>query len=135
MKTAVIAAALAILAPAATAEMRCYISLSETASEGMHVTTTPDGSVWGRHFGTVHDAKAAYYTYFETWLIAGEPTPNGNVRFETITEVDGDTQFGNENWILTPGGAGPAAFGANLQPADCDTLDRRIEEAAARAAG
>jgi len=131
---AALAAAFAFAA-AAQAETRCYISLGAATSEGARITTTPDGTLWGRHFGIIHVEASAYYASFDIWLIEGRRAGDGTVRFDTITEVDGDTQYGPDTWRIGPAGAAPQVSPFTLEPTDCEGLGDRVQEAGEQAVG
>ncbi len=98
----------------------CYLRESDTSTEGLEITVSDGGIYSGRHYGTVHDQQAAYFTAFETKLTQGSPDRGGLVTFQAYTEVDGDTQTGEDGWIIMPDAAHLQAFAdAVLAQADC----------------
>ena len=105
----------------------CYLMESETSTEGLELDVSPSGVYSGRHYGTVHDEAAAYYTAFETTLSHGEAMPGMEVNFQTYTEVDGDTQSGAETWVIMADSAHRAAFPeAALGEAACDHVSNTV---------
>lgn len=135
MKHIILAAVLAALTPAAMAETRCYISLGASSTEGMRVTSAPDGTLWGSHFGVIHVQASGYFAAFDTWLIDGRRGGDGNVLFDTITEVDGDTQYGDQEWIITPDTAGQTGWPYRMEPAECEGLFERVQDIGASKVG
>ncbi len=105
----------------------CYLLESETSTEGLEITVSNGGVYSGSHYGTVHDEPAAYFTAFETSLSAGRPDSENRVVFQSRTEVDGDTQTGEDIWKITPDKAHPEAFAdAVMKPADCASLANTV---------
>ena len=104
----------------------CYFHQDEVATEGVEIEVTEDGGISGAHYGTVHDAENAYYTAFETMLNAGTLDEDGNITFETITQVDGDTQSGEQTWSITPTLASLVDFEPAFPATECEGLTDRI---------
>lgn len=101
----------------------CYLIESDTSTEGLEIEVSPSGVYSGRHFGTVHDEAAAYYTAFETALSHGAAKEEMRVDFQTYTEVDGDTQTGEDSWVIRTDSAHLVAFpDAVMASAPCETL-------------
>lgn len=80
----------------------CYFSGTDNSTEGMRLTVLDGGAVSGLYFGIIHNDENAYYAGFDTTLTDGQISDSDPVRFNTETHVDGDHQFGTENWVLTP---------------------------------
>lgn len=102
----------------------CYRFEDETVTEGLEIEVLESGAVSGYHFGTAHNEEAAYFAAFETELTEGTIGEDDVVTFQTFTEVEGDTQTGEDSWIITADGARLAAFeNANeLTPFNCEDL-------------
>ncbi len=113
------------LCAGAGAQTRCFFFADDVTDEGVELTRAPDGTFWGQHFGNIHSEAQGYYASFETWLIDGTRGPDGRVTFETITLVDGDTQYGDDVWTLGDA-VGPASRAPYLQPAPCTGLDEKV---------
>lgn len=116
--------ALAVMS--ANADSRCYIQINKNIHEGAKITEAPDGTFWGKHFGTIHSEDASYYAAFETWLIAGEARDASTIRFDTITLVDGDRQERFVDWAVTSNVASEASDLNPMTRADCTTLEARV---------
>ena len=80
----------------------CYSFESDQSTEGLRLTVNEKGSVMGVHFGVIHDEENAYYAAFETTLTDGQISGTNTVKFNTETHVDGDHQFGEDNWVIMP---------------------------------
>lgn len=102
----------------------CYRYEDDAVTEGLEIEVAESGSVTGYHFGTIHDEAAAYFAAFETELSEGQFGDTDEVTFQTYTEVDGDTQTGEETWTITADGARITAFedGGTLTPFSCEEL-------------
>lgn len=104
----------------------CYFRDDENVTEGLEITVTDDGGVSGENYGTIHQEAAGYYASFTTTLTEGQTGETADVTFETVTEVDGDTQMGSAIWELTPEAAAPDGLDTLLASADCDGLQDRV---------
>ncbi len=104
----------------------CYFHEDEVATEGVEIEVTEEGGISGTHYGTVHDEENAYYTAFETMLNSGTLDEDGNITFETITQVDGDTQSGEQTWSITPTLASMVDFEPAFPATECEGLVDRI---------
>lgn len=117
-------------APVETAELMpgnyCYFHEDEVATEAVEIEVAEDGRISGVHYGTVHDEENAYFTAFDTTLSAGEMDEDGNVNFQTVTEVDGDRQEGEQAWSITPDGATLVGFEPVIGIAECDGIVDRV---------
>lgn len=102
----------------------CYRYEDDAVTEGLEIEVAESGAVTGYHFGTIHDEAAAYFAAFETELTGGQFGDTDEVTFQTYTEVDGDTQTGEETWTITTDGAKITAFedGGTLTPFSCEEL-------------
>lgn len=88
----------------------CYLLESETSTEGLEIDVSASGVYSGRHYGTVHDEASSYFTAFETTLSHGEAMEDMRVGFQTLTKVDGDTQTGDDTWVIRMDEAHLGAF-------------------------
>lgn len=106
----------------------CYFRAAESSTEGLDLTISDGGAMAGEHFGSIHDEASAYYAAFVTELTGGETGPEGRVTFQSVTEVDGDTQYGEEMWVITPELARLDAANVNdpLLLTDCAGLRERV---------
>ncbi|MCI4644633.1 MAG: hypothetical protein MRY64_07615 [Hyphomonadaceae bacterium] len=104
----------------------CYFHEDEIATEALEIHVAGDGSIAGSHYGEVHDEANAYFTSFDTALSNGQPGADGAIVFQTVTEVEGDTQTGDQIWTLTPEAASMADFDPVFTPAECDGLMNTI---------
>ncbi len=105
----------------------CYFLQEDSSTEGLEITLDIAGVFSGRHYGTIHDAENAYYAAFETILSDGQLNDEGVVNFTAVTEVDGDTQYGEEPWVISAEGAHSAHWDdAVMEPADCDFVDATV---------
>ncbi|MEO0464922.1 MAG: hypothetical protein AAF216_00140 [Pseudomonadota bacterium] len=106
----------------------CYRFEDESVTEGLEIEVYESGAVDGYHFGTIHDEEAGYFAAFETQLTEGVFGDGNTVTFQTYTEVDGDTQTGEDLWELTADGASLALFdqSATLLPFSCSDLINSI---------
>lgn len=107
----------------------CFFKADADTDEGLRVTF--DGtSGQGSHFGVIHQEEEAYYAAFDTQLSSGEILPDGTYKFTTVTEVDGDTQHGEEIWTITPDNAFRPALvdmgGSPLLSASCTGLEDQV---------
>ena len=105
----------------------CYLLQGDSSTEGMEIELNIAGVFSGRHYGTIHDEENAYFAAFETMLSDGVLNDEGIINFTAVTEVDGDTQYGEEPWVITAEGAHSAHWDdAVLEPADCDFVDATV---------
>lgn len=105
----------------------CYFSQTDNSTEGLRLTVMDGGAASGQHFGIIHNDENAYYAGFETTLTDGQISGDDPVRFNTETHVDGDHQFGTENWVLTPDVAHRFNWPDNpLCSTPCDGLEARV---------
>ena len=105
----------------------CYYRDSADTTEAMEIEVTEEGDVSGTNYGNIHQEEAAYYASFWIELTNGGFGENGLYTFDSVTEVDGDTQVGTMTWSITPETAAPDGFmDKPLQAADCEGLEERI---------
>jgi len=104
----------------------CYFSQTDTETEGLDVMFLEDGSASGVHFGTVHDEANAYFATWETTLSGGEVGEASTVYFSAVTEVDGDTQTAETEWVITDASASEVGVEKSLPPAECEGLVERV---------
>ena len=105
----------------------CYFRDDESTTEALEITVTGAGAISGANYGIIHQEEEAYYASFTIELTEGEAGADGLVTFDSVTEVDGDTQTGPMVWTLSPDAAAPEGFlDQPLQPADCEGLEDRI---------
>ncbi len=104
----------------------CYYRDDENVTEGLQVMVTDTGTVSGENYGTIHQEAAGYFASFTTTLTEGQTGDNADVTFDTVTEVDGDTQMGSAIWELTPDTAAPDGLETLLASAPCDGLADRV---------
>ena len=105
----------------------CYFHQDEAVTEALELTVTDAATASGSHFGVVHDEANSYFTAFDTELTNGVFGGDGTATFDAVTEVDGDTQTGEEQWTLTPETATRTGLDAPLlTEAPCDGLVDRV---------
>jgi len=104
----------------------CYFSKTDTETEALDVTFYADGSATGNHFGTVHDEANAYYTSWETALNDGEVGEASGVNFNAVTEIEGDTQTNNTDWIITDSSASEVGVEKSMTSVPCEGLVDRV---------
>ena len=104
----------------------CFFHQDENATTGLEVTIAENGSAKAEHFGAIHMEEQAYYAAFETELTEGKMEEDGRVSFQSLTEVDGDVQSGEEEWLISRDGAAQVGIGPLLQPDDCETLTDKV---------
>ncbi len=100
----------------------CYFAKNETSTEGFQLTITEAETASAQYFGTIHNDASAYYAAFETQLSNGKLDAKGKATFSSVTEVDGDTQTGQETWVFTPDQAHSNDGRVKLSKAPCATL-------------
>lgn len=114
-------------APGIAAGDYCYFAEDDNSTEGASLTIAANGSVSGVHFGTIHNEENAYYAGFDTILTDGQISDEKPVKFNTETRVDGDHQYGTDNWVVTPDLAHPANWpDSPLRTVDCDELETLV---------
>lgn len=126
-----------IVSPLADAEpltpgTYCYFRDDENVTEGLEVNVMDDGRVSGDNFGTIHQEAAGYYAAFSTTLSNGSLGDSAAVTFDTETNVDGDSQRSSAIWYLSETGAVPDGLDMMLEPAPCEGLEERVQEAGER---
>ncbi|MEQ8557662.1 MAG: hypothetical protein RIB03_05040 [Henriciella sp.] len=105
----------------------CYFRDDASTTEGLEVTVSEAGDFSGSNYGLIHQEEEAYYASFDITLTNGRTGESGLVTFDSVTEVDGDTQTGTMTWEITSQGAAPDGFLEEpMQPADCDGLADRV---------
>ena len=104
----------------------CYFHADGVTTEAVEIEVAEDGTYSGSHYGEVHDQENAYYVAFDTALNGGVLDEDGNVTFDTVTEVDGDTQAGEQTWSITPTSASMVDFEPAFPAAECEGLMDRI---------
>lgn len=110
-----------------SAGTHCYFREDESTTEGLEITLTEDGAMTGYNYGNIHQEEQAYYASFTIDLTDGVAGADNLVTFDSVTEVDGDTQTGPMAWIITEDSAAPEGFlDKPMQTADCDGLEDRI---------
>ncbi len=102
----------------------CYFSQTEQVTEALEVTFAEDGGIAGFHYGTIHDDANAYYAAFDVDLSNGQAMPDGSVQFDSVIEVDGDTQTETAVWTFTEELATTSVN--QLSAADCEGLMDRV---------
>ncbi|RIJ31455.1 hypothetical protein [Henriciella algicola] len=125
-----------IVSPLADAEpltpgTYCYFRDDENVTEGLEVMVNDDGTVSGDNWGIIHQEAAGYYAAFATVLTSGMIDDTAAVMFDTQTDVDGDSQRGSAIWYLAAEGAVPDGLDIMLEPAECEGLEERVQEAGA----
>lgn len=104
----------------------CYFRDDADVTEGLEITVPEDGAITGQNYGTIHQEAEGYYTSFSVTMTAGTSAEDGTLTFDTVTEVDGDTQTGQATWSVTPDSAAPDGLETSLGSAPCDTLEMRV---------
>lgn len=117
----------ATLAEPLPAGQYCYYRDSAETTEALEIEVSEEGDVSGTNYGNIHQEEAAYYASFWIELTDGGFGEDGLYTFDSVTEVDGDTQVGTMTWSITPDTAAPEGFmDKPLQSADCEGLEDRI---------
>ena len=109
----------------------CYFRDDENVTEGLEIMVNDDGTVSGDNWGIIHQEAAGYYAAFSTVLTSGMVDETAAVMFDTQTDVDGDSQRGSAIWYLAAEGAVPDGLDIMLEPAECEGLEERVQEAGA----
>lgn len=105
----------------------CYFRDSADTTEALEIEVSGDGAVTGSNYGNIHQEDAGYFASFDIALTSGEIVEDGLITFDSVTEVDGDTQVGTMTWSITEDAASPEGFqGEPLTPASCDGLEDRV---------
>lgn len=117
--------AVVVEAPAMVGQF-CYFSDTETETEGLDVTLTETGEATGRHFGSIHNEAAAYYTAFDIALSNGEVGEAQTVNFDAVIEVDGDTHRENIDWVITAQSASEVGVEKIMSSVRCNGLMDRV---------
>ncbi len=108
----------------------CYFRDDADVTEALELTVAEDGQMTGDNYGVIHQEDASYYASFTVEMTGGQPGEDGLVAFDTVTEVDGDTQTGEMRWHLSPDQAAPDGLETHLESAACEGLDARVQSAA-----
>ena len=88
------------------------------------MTFPESGEVSGFHYGTIHDEEAAYFAAFDITLSSAVAGPDNSYTFDSLIEVDGDTQTEQVTWTLTETKASTRL--TELDAAECDGLMNRV---------
>lgn len=110
--------------PAKLTGKHCYFLKTETETQALEVTFPEAADITGTHYGVVHDEANAYFTAFDIKMTSGQYVPGGFVSFETIIEVDGDTQTEVATWTFTEEAASNQFV--SLEAAECEGLIQRV---------
>ena len=102
----------------------CYFSQTEQETEALEVEFAESGKITGYHYGAIHDAANAYYAAFDIDLSNGQLADDGGVTFDSVIEVDGDTQSETVAWVLTEEAASNEF--KTLAAAACEGLMERV---------
>lgn len=102
----------------------CYFREDADTTEALEILVTEAGEISGTNYGSIHQEEQAYYASFEIELTSGVAGADGDITFDSVTQVDGDTQTGPMTWSIAPDAAAPDGFvDKPLQPAECDGLE------------
>jgi hypothetical protein len=110
-----------------TPGLYCYYRNDENVTEGLKITVSDAGAVSGDNYGIIHQRAADYFASFTTTLSSGTLNETAAVTFETMTNVDGETQSSSAIWYLSEEGAVPDGLDITLEPVACEGLEEKVQ--------
>ncbi|MEL7296925.1 MAG: hypothetical protein AAGJ86_04635 [Pseudomonadota bacterium] len=122
--------------PAALETSLCFLNQSATSTSGLKLNTARAGAPGGTYTGRIHNEKTGYWAGFTTILSNGIRGARNEVRFDAVTEVDGDTQETTQRWSFSLQAAeligeigadgAPLNRRIKLQRSDCGDMEEAL---------
>ncbi|MEM7762552.1 MAG: hypothetical protein AAF290_00605 [Pseudomonadota bacterium] len=79
----------------------CFLNKSTSSTSGLKLNTARTGALGGTYTGRIHNEKTGYFAGFRTSLSNGIRGARNEVRFDAVTEVDGDIQKTTQRWSFS----------------------------------